>query len=91
MKSIKTSNHPAYHWSTLWPLEEFADCTILGDFVYISYLCLFIYLWVKSMLKNKVKIDLYGKIYVIYQRSMLKNKVKIDLYGKIYVIYQRSM
>ena len=24
---------------------EFADCTILGDFAYISYLCLFIYLW----------------------------------------------
>ena len=45
MKSIKTPNHPAYHWSTLWPLEdEFADCTILGDFAYISYLCLFIYL-----------------------------------------------
>ena len=21
MKSIKTPNHPAYHWSTLWPLE----------------------------------------------------------------------
>jgi len=44
----QTSNHPAYHWSTLWPLEdEFADCTmstILGDFAYISYLCLFIYL-----------------------------------------------
>jgi len=21
MKSIKTPNHPAYHWSTPWPLE----------------------------------------------------------------------
>ena len=24
---------------------ESADCTILGDFAYISYLCLLIYLW----------------------------------------------
>jgi len=23
MKSIKTPNHPAYYWSTLWPLEVF--------------------------------------------------------------------
>ena len=32
-----------------WKYEsyEFADCTILGDFAYISNLCLFIYLWKK--------------------------------------------
>ena len=30
----------------------FADCTILGDFVYISYLCLFIYLWIQLGLYN---------------------------------------
>ena len=51
MKSIKTANHPVYCWSTLWPLEdEFADWTILGDFVQ-SYLCLFIYLWQNLSLK----------------------------------------
>ena len=25
--------------------NEFADCTILGNFAYMSYLCLFIHLW----------------------------------------------
>ena len=49
MKFIKTLKlkHPACHWSPLWPLEVWvhADCTNLGDLAYISYLCLFIYLW----------------------------------------------
>ncbi len=33
---------------------EFADFTILGDFAYISYLCLFIYLWYSAVDKDKI-------------------------------------
>ena len=47
MKSIKTPNHPAYHWSTLWPLEVWVRGLYNSwwYFAFISYLCLFIYLW----------------------------------------------
>ena len=44
MKSIKTPNHPAYHWSTLWHLEVWVRGLYKSWwFAYISYLCLFIY------------------------------------------------
>ena len=34
---------------------ESADCTILGDFAYISYLCLLIYLWKKCIYSIKIE------------------------------------
>ena len=51
MKSIKTPNHPTYHWSALWPLEVRVRglYNSLHYFAYISYLCLFIYLWKSQM------------------------------------------
>ena len=49
MKSIKTPNHPTLIEVLFYPQKyEFADCTILGDFACISYLCLFIYLWLSQ-------------------------------------------
>ena len=47
MKSIKTPNHPAYHWSTLWPLEVWVRGLYDSWWfcVHKLYLCLFIYLW----------------------------------------------
>ena len=44
MKSIKTPNHPAYHWSTLWPLEVWVRglynswwfCVHKLSFIYLS-------------------------------------------------------
>ena len=46
--SIKTPTTPLIIKVHFYPQKyEFADCTILGDFAYISYLCLFIYLWQK--------------------------------------------
>ena len=44
MKSIKTPITPLIIEVNFYPEKyEFADCTILGDFAYISYLCLLIY------------------------------------------------
>ena len=39
---------------------EFADCTILADFAYISYLCLFIYLWCVLRMRLRPQTRMYG-------------------------------
>ena len=46
MKSIKTPNHPAYHWSTLWPLEVWVRGLYNNSwwFCVIHKLSMFIYL-----------------------------------------------
>ena len=49
MKSIKTPNHPAYHWSTLWPLEVWVRGLYNSWWFCVHKLSMFIYL---SMVRN---------------------------------------
>ena len=44
MKSIKTPNHPAYHWSTLWPLEVWVRGLYNSWWFCVHKLSMFIYL-----------------------------------------------
>ena len=44
MKSIKTPNHPAYHWSTLWPLEVWVRGLYKFWWFCVHKLSMFIYL-----------------------------------------------
>ena len=44
MKSIKTPNHPAYHWSTLWPLEVWVRRLYNSWWFCVHKLSMFIYL-----------------------------------------------
>ena len=44
MKSIKTSNHPAYHWNTLWPLEVRVRGLYNSWWFCVHKLSMFIYL-----------------------------------------------
>ena len=44
MKSIKTPNHPAYHWSTLWPLELWVGGLYNPWWFCVHKLSMFIYL-----------------------------------------------
>ena len=44
MKSIKTPNHPAYHWSTLWPLEVWVRGLYNSRWFCAHKLSMFIYL-----------------------------------------------
>ena len=47
MKSIKTPNrnHPAYHWSTLWPLKVWVRGLNNSWWFCLHKLSIFIYLW----------------------------------------------
>ena len=53
MKSIKTPNHPAYHWSTLWPLEVWVRGLYNNSwwFCVIHKLSMFIYLSMEKSAK----------------------------------------
>ena len=44
MKSIKTPNHPAYHWITLWPLEVWVPGLYNSWWFCVHKLSMFIYL-----------------------------------------------
>ena len=44
IKSIKTPNHPAYHWSTLWPLEVWVRGLYNSWGFCVHKLSMFIYL-----------------------------------------------
>ena len=44
MKSIKTPNHPAYHWSTLWPIEVWVRGLYNSWWFCVHKLYMFIYL-----------------------------------------------
>ena len=44
MKSIKTPNHPDYHWSTLWPLEVWVRGLYNSWWFCVHKLSTFIYL-----------------------------------------------
>ena len=35
IKTIKTPNHPAYHWSTLWPLEVWVCVHKISMLIYL--------------------------------------------------------
>ena len=56
MKSIKTPNHPAYHWSTLWPLEVWVRGLYNSLWFCVHNLSMFIYL---SMVKPYNQSTLY--------------------------------
>ena len=47
MKSIKTPNHPAYHWSILWPLEVWVRGLYTSWWFCVHKLSMFIYLSVE--------------------------------------------
>jgi len=49
MKSTKTPNHPAYHWSTHWPLEVWVRGLYNSWWFCVHKLSMFIYL---SMVKT---------------------------------------
>ena len=63
MKSIKTPNHPAYHWSTLWPLEVWVRGLYNAWWFCVHKLSMFIYL---SMGMAKMKI--WKSIICIYPK-----------------------
>ena len=44
MKSFKIPNHPAYHWSTLWPLEVWVRGLYNSRWFCVHKLSMFIYL-----------------------------------------------
>ena len=44
MKSIKTPNHPAFHWSILWPLEVWVRGLYNSWWFCVHKLSMFIYL-----------------------------------------------
>ena len=52
MKSIQTPNPPAYHGSTLWPLEVWVRGLCNSWWFCVHKLCLFIYLWKVLRIKN---------------------------------------
>ena len=62
MKSIKTPNHPAYHWSPLWPLEVWVRGLYNSWWFCDIYVYLFIYdqpcTSVLSWIKNSLNIYL---------------------------------
>ena len=49
MKSVKILNHPAYHWSTLWPLEVWVRGLYNSWWFCVNKLSMFIYL---SMIRS---------------------------------------
>ena len=52
MKSIKTPNHPAHHWSTLWPLEVWVHGLYNSWWFCVHKLSMFIYLSMVNPLIN---------------------------------------
>ena len=55
MKSIKTPNHPAYHWSTLWPLEVWVRGLYNSWWFWVHKLSMFIYLSMDKPSQNVFK------------------------------------
>ena len=62
MKSIKTPNHPAYHWSTLWLLEVWVRGLYNSWWFCVHKLSMFIYLSMFFMLT-----EIYIYIFVIFR------------------------
>ena len=74
IKSIKKPNHPAYHRSTLWPLEVrvpglynswWFSVHKLSMFIYLSmvlYLPTFLVFWLFSSIHHITNLELFNKI-----------------------------
>ena len=56
MKSIKTPNHPAYHWSTLWPLEVWVRGLYNSWWFCVHKLSMFIYLFIYDFISENSKV-----------------------------------
>ena len=70
LKSIKTPNHPAYHWSTLWPLEVWVR-RLYNSWGFCAHkLFMFIYLHIKIQW-NILIIENYYVNYQNLQNLML--------------------
>jgi len=72
MKSIETPNHPAYHWSTLWPLEIWVRGLYNSWWFCVHELSMFIYL---SMVTNMFYILFLnsGTTWISFLRKKLGN------------------
>ena len=70
MKSIKTPNHPAYHWSILWPLEVWVRGLYNSWWFCVHKLSLFIYL---SMIYCSVKYCSNSSIHGVNLHSIMKS------------------
>jgi len=66
MKSIKIPNHPAYHWSTLWPpaLEVWVRWLYNSWWFCVHKLSMFIYL---SMFQTEQENSRWSHTYVLYR------------------------
>ena len=63
MKSIKTPNHPAYHWSTLWNLKVWVRGLYNSWWFCVHKLSMFIYLSMENCTRNGMLSNYWAKIF----------------------------
>ena len=80
MKSIKTPNHPAHHWSTLWPLEAWVRGLYNSWWFSVHKLSMFIYLSMVLYLSTFLVFRLFSSIHHITNLELLNkiNEIQIN-------------
>jgi len=71
MKSIKTPNHPAYHWSTLWPLELWVGGLYNPWWFCVHKLSMFIYLSMAHKLSQHDLLHFHERFLTSNQRPLV--------------------
>ena len=92
MKSIKTPNHPAYHWSyTLWPLEVWVRGLYNSWWFCVHKLSMFIYLSMVDITHKAIQVLMKNSnIFVLVNSSSLRGTLWLKTY-KIILLYYNNI
>ena len=93
MKSIKTPNHPAYHWSTLWNLKVWVRGLYNSWWFCVHKLSMFIYLSMENCTRNGMLSNYWAKIFkhsFCFYVKIIFTYINIgkDLPGECLVVFQ---
>ena len=84
MKSIKTPNHPAYHWSTLWPLKVWVRGLYNSWWFCVHKLYMFIYL--SMTISHPIPVDNIEKN--VKNRPPLLHRHNLHISFVILIVYK---
>ena len=91
MKSIKTPNHPAYHWSTLWPLEVWVRWLYNSWWFCVHKLSMFIYLSMVDITHKEIQVHMKNSnIFVLVNSSSIRGTLWLKTYKIILLYYNNT-
>ena len=92
MKSIKTPNHPAYHWSTLWPLEVWVGGLHNSWWFCVHKLSMFLFIYGEYGSKSFFILDEYEtKLLFIHGELGPSYSLYLENIGPSYSLYLENI